>query len=205
MRKVVYIVLVFFVLGQQESNINPATKQTQKKLAPPKIKKVEDVIKGKVHIPGLISLYQDSVSGGLSMAINKSQIGEEFIYFVHAREGQLNAGVFRGNYRGSKIIKFNRYFNRVEFEIQNNSFYFDPNNPLSRAADANISTAVLASEFITAESDSLIMISADNIFLTEALHQITRGINPSAKNKNPFKLGRLIKNRSKYSSLKNYP
>ena len=76
---------------------------------------------------------------------------------------------------------------------------------MSRAADANISTAVLASEFITAESDSLIMISADNIFLTEALHQITRGINPSAKNKNPFKLGRLIKNRSKYSSLKNYP
>ena len=205
MRKVVYIVLVFFVFGQQASNITPTSKETEKKLAPPKIKKVEDVIKGKVHIPGLISLYQDSVSGGLSMAINKSQIGEEFIYFVHAREGQLNAGVFRGNYRGSKIIKFNRYFNRVEFEIQNNSFYFDPNNPLSRAADANISTAVLASEFITAESDSLIMISADNIFLTEALHQITRGINPGAKNKNPFKLGRLIKNRSKYSSLKNYP
>ena len=49
MRKVVYILLVFFVFGQQASNITPTSKETEKKLAPPKIKKVEDVIKGKVH------------------------------------------------------------------------------------------------------------------------------------------------------------
>ncbi len=210
MRKIIPLFIVFFVFAQETNNSIPASKETEKKLkniltAAPKIKKMEDAIKGKVHIPGLISLYQDSVSGALSMVINKSQIGAEFIYFVHAKEGQLNAGVFRGNYRGSRIIKFNRYFNRIEFEIQNNSFYFDPNSPLSRAADANISTAVLASEFITAESDSLVMISADNVFLTEALHQISRATNPMAKNKNPFRLGRLVKNRSKYSNLKNYP
>ena len=210
MRKIIPLFIVFFVFAQETNNSIPASKETEKKLkniltAAPKIKKMEDAIKGKVHIPGLISLYQDSVSGALSMVINKSQVGAEFIYFVHAKEGQLNAGVFRGNYRGSRIIKFNRYFNRIEFEIQNNSFYFDPNSPLSRAADANISTAVLASEFITAESDSLVMISADNVFLTEALHQISRATNPMAKNKNPFRLGRLVKNRSKYSNLKNYP
>ena len=212
MRKTISLCLVFFVFifGQEARSSAPTSKEAEKKLkniltAAPKIKKVEDVVKGKVHIPGLISLYQDSVSGGLSMAISKSQIGIEFIYFVHAKEGQLNAGVFRGNYRGARIIKFNRYFNRIEFEIQNNSFYFDPNSPLSRASDANISSAVLASEYITAESDSLVMISVDNVFLTEALHQITRATNPMAKNKNPFKLGRLVKNRSKYSKLKNYP
>ena len=32
MRKVVYIVLVFFVFGQQASNITPTSKETEKKI-----------------------------------------------------------------------------------------------------------------------------------------------------------------------------
>ena len=212
MRKIIslYVVFFVFIIGQEAITKNTESKDAEKNLkklltAAPKIKKIEDVVKGKVHFPGLISLYQDSVSGKLFISLKKNQIGKEFIYFVHAEEGQLNTGVFRGNYRGARIIKINRYFNRVEFEIQNNSFYFDPANPLSKASSANISTAVLASEYITAESDSLIMVSVDNIFLTEALHQISRSVNPLSKNKNPFKLGRLVKNRTKYSKLKNYP
>lgn len=212
MRKIIslYVVFFVFIIGQEVTTKNTESKDAEKSLkklltAAPKIKKIEDVVKGKVHFPGLISLYQDSVSGKLFISLKKNQIGKEFIYFVHAEEGQLNTGVFRGNYRGARIIKINRYFNRVEFEIQNSSFYFDPANPLSKASNANISTAVLASEYIAAESDSLIMVSVDNVFLTEALHQISRSVNPLSKNKNPFKLGRLVKNRTKYSKLKNYP
>ena len=176
-----------------------------KQPAPPKIKTMEEGLKGKKEIPGLITLCQDTATGKLSMVLKNEQLGKEFVYFVHARDGQLNAGVFRGNYRGERIITFNRYFNRIEFEVQNNAFYFDPDNPLSRAADANITTAILASEYVVAQSDSVVMVDVDNVFLTEALHQITRGFIPGGGNKNPFKLGRLIKNRSKYALLKNYP
>ena len=139
------------------------------------------------------------------MLINNDQIGKEFIHFVHGLNGQLNTGVFRGNYRGARVLKLNRYFNRIEFEVQNNAFWFDSDNPLSRSADANISTAILASSPIVAEKEGNVLIDIDNIFLSEALHQITRGVIPGGPNKNPFKLGKLAKERTKYAAIHNYP
>ena len=156
MKKIISLIVFSgaLIFGQEpKENQSPATNATgsgAKSPAIPKIKNMEDGLKGKKIIPGLITLYQDTATGKLSMVLDNDQLGKEFIYFVHARDGQRNAGVIRGSYRGSKIITFNRYFNRVEFEVQNHSFYFDPSNPLSRAADANITTAILASEFIIA-------------------------------------------------------
>ena len=61
--------------------------------------------------------------------------------------------------------------------------YFDENNPLSRASDANVSTAILGSSQIVAEKEGKLLIGVDNLFLTEALHQITRGFVPAAVKK----------------------
>ena len=187
---------------KDESNNGSKEKEKTKAVNP---KTITEFIKGKREIPGLITLYQDTLSGKLSMVISNDQIGKEFIYFVHGINGHPNTGVHAGNYRGSKIITLNRYFNRVELEVQNHSFYFDPESPLSRSADANIATAILASELILAKSDSAVAINVDNMLLSESLHQITRGISPNNTNKNQFKLGKLIKDRSKYVQLKNYP
>jgi hypothetical protein len=96
-------------------------------------------------------------------------------------------------------------FDRIEFEVQNNSFYFDPENPLHRSSDSNISTAILAASYIVSKKDGDLLIGVDNVFLTEALHQITRGLVPGSPNKNPFKIGRLAKERTKYTDIKNYP
>ena len=76
---------------------------------------------------------------------------------------------------------------------------------MSRSAGANISTAILASSHIVAEKEGNILIGVDNIFLSEALNQITRGFIPGGTNKNPFKLGRLAKDRTKYAGIHNYP
>jgi hypothetical protein len=123
---------------------------------------------------------------------------------VHGLNGQFNAGVLKGGYRGARVMKLNRYFNRIEFEVQN-AFWFDPESPLSKAADANISTAILASSVIVAEKDGKVLIEIDNVFLTEALHQISRGFVPGGTNKNPFRLGKLSRERTKYVGLHNYP
>lgn len=188
-----------------EAGTPSVTVGTPKPATPPKKKTMEEALKDKKEFSGLFTLYQDTTNGKLSMLIKKDQLEKEFIHFVHGLNGQLNAGVFRGNYRGSRIMKLNRYFNRIEFEVQNNAFWFDPETPLSRAADANISTAILASSPVIAEKDGNVLIDIDTIFLTEALHQISRGTIPGSKNKNPFKIGKLIKDRSKYASIKNYP
>ena len=207
-----FIIVPFLIAQDPPPSTDGATPKPG--ISPPAIKPMEEALKNKKEIPGLITLYQDTSNGKMHMLLKSDQLNHEYIYFVHGLDGQIDAGVFRGSYRGARIIKFKRYFNRVEFEIQNISLFFDPENPLSRAADANVSTAILASAFIIGEkkgsgeygkqSDAEVLIDVDDVFLSEALHQITRGTAPGDKT-NRFKIGKLVKNRSKYSDIKNYP
>ena len=171
----------------------------------PKKKTMEEALKNTIEKAGLFNLYQDTTSGKTYMLIKKAQLEKEFIHFVHGLNGQLNAGVFKGSYRGSRIFKLKKYVNRIEIEVQNNAMYFDPKNPLSRSSDANVSSAILASSLIVSEKNNEYLIDVDNIFLTESIHQISRGFIPGGVNKNPFKIGRLAKERTKYSEIKNYP
>ena len=198
--------MLSFLISQNPTQNKPPAGAAGKPPVPPKKKTMEEALKNKKEIEGLFTLYQDNENGKLHMLIKENQLGKEYIHFVHGVNGQLNAGVFKGNYRGARVFKINRYFNRIEFEVQNNSFYFDPESPLKKSAGTNISTAILASSFILAEKDGNILIEVDNIFLSEALHQISRGIIPGGTNKNPFKLGKLAKERTKYiTPIKNYP
>ena len=207
-RALIFSGLLFtYGFGQEENPGAADLKEAEQEKSNdmPKVKTMEESLKGKKEIPGLFTLYQDEKEGKLFMLITKEQLGKEFIHFVHGLNGQTNAGVMKGGYRGSTIFTLKRYFNRIEFEVQNNSFYYDPKNPLSKSSDSNISTAILASSNIISEKDGAVLIGVDNLFLTESLHQITRGFIPGGLNKNPFKIGRLAKERTKYEDIKNYP
>ena len=200
------IILIFsLALSQNEQATKPEVGESQATAKESKKKTMKEALKNTRSIEGLIALHQDSTKGKLYMSITREQLEEEFIYFVHGYNGHMNVGVGKGWPYYSRIIKINRYYNRIEFEIQNNSFYFDKSSPLSKSSETNITTAILASSPIISEENGLILIEADKIFMTESLHQITRGFVPGGKNKNPFRLGRLTKDRTKYKAIKNYP
>ena len=200
------IILIFsLALSQNEQATKPEVGESQATAKESKKKTMKEALKNTRSIEGLITLHQDTTNGKLYMSITREQLEEEFIYFVHGYNGHMNVGVGKGWPYYSRIIKINRYYNRIEFEIQNNSFYFDKSSPLSKSSETNITTAILASSPIISEENGLILIEADKIFMTESLHQITRGFVPGGKNKNPFRLGRLTKDRTKYKAIKNYP
>ena len=186
---IVISTLVVHIFAQPAANPNqpPPGGGQQKPAEPPKKKSMEEALKNKKEIPGFFTLYQDTTSGKLFMLVKKDQLNKEYIHFVHGLNGQLNAGVFKGSYGGAKVIKLNRYFNRIEFEVQNNALYFDPENPLHRSADANVSTAILAASYVVSEKDGSALIGVDNVFLSEALYQITRGFVPGVRTKTPLR------------------
>lgn len=103
------------------------------------------------------------------MIISEDQIGKEFIHFNQIANGVVDAGAFRGSYRGSKIFKIVKFYNKIEFVEQNTSFYFNPESELSKSADANISESVISSVKIEAEDKEkgLYLIKADELFLKE--------------------------------------
>ena len=59
----------------------------------------------------------------------------------------------KGSYRGSKIIKINKYYDKIEFTIENTKFYFDQNNPLEKSSKTNINTPIVVSEKIIGKNN----------------------------------------------------
>jgi len=189
--------------SKKKNKVEALAKPTKKDS---KEKKIEDLVKSSKKIEGLFTIYQDTITGSLQILINDDQINKEYIYFSQIADGVMDAGrIVRGSYRGSKVFKIKKYFNKIEFETQNNSFYFDSESALSKSKDANISNGNMASIKIEAhdKKKGLYLIKGDNLFLSETFSQIKRpkfpGASPTA-----FKLGSLSKTKTKINAIKNY-
>ncbi len=156
---------------------------------------------------GLFPVYRNTKTGEVFLEIATSQIGREFIYFTYTENGPAETGHFRGNFRDNRIIVLNRKFDRIEVEAVNTSYYFDPANPLSRAADANIARAPIGSVKIAAESEDgqRVLISADALLKGQALHQITPWQSPEDKPGTNFALGELSDSKTQIADFRSYP
>lgn len=168
-------------------------------------KSVSETVKDMMKTEGLFTFYRDSTTGSMKMVINQDQIDQEFIHFYYIENGATEASAFKGQFRGSRIFKIEKYFDRIEFVTQNTSSYFDPENALSKSADANFSRAIVFSGKIEAgdEKEGKYLINADDLFLKETVGMVKF---PSfSQNPRAFKLGSLSKSKTKYRGVKGYP
>ena len=172
-----------------------------------KPKTITEIVGSNKKFEGLFTLYQDTTNGTVHLLIKQAQLDKEYIYFTQTRDGVLAAGHFRGAFQDNRIFSIHKHFNRIEFVSENTAFYFDETNALKRAASANVSPSVLASQEIVAEDRDKgeYLIKADPIFLSESLYQVKPSPNPEAKPAQTFNLGTLSKDKTRYHSLKNYP
>ena len=210
MIKITQLVWLFLLLGltipaQAQESKKEDDKKEEKKKDP--FKKIAEVTKSCHKKEGLFNLYQDTINGKVYLELTSDHLGKEFIHFFHTENGSANAGWVKGSYGWETIFKIRRYFDRVEFVGQNPNFYFDPNNPLSRSANANITEPVIAVEKIVGASKKLdtMLIAAEGLFLNETFPQLTFGSPPGQGPKNPFKKGKLSKSKTRFHELKNYP
>ena len=112
---------------------------------------IASVVEGAARFAGFFDLYQSSDDGAVYLRIPTDNLDQELIYTATVTDGVVETGLFRGQYRDNKLIKLQRHFNRIDIVQPNTRFYFDPQSPLSRAADANAPDAVLAVMEIVAE------------------------------------------------------
>jgi hypothetical protein len=181
-------------------NTTPAKEKKEKP------KRIDELVKSHDVFDGLFTFYQDSTSGSLKMAVDFEHMDKEFIHFYYVENGVAEAGAFRGNYRGSRIFKIEKYFNTIQLVVQNTSSWFDPENALSKSSDANYSHAVIHSAKILGggEEDGAWLIDADDLFLKEAFGFVKMPPPPTASSKD-FSLGSLSSSKTKYRELRNYP
>ncbi len=164
---------------------------------------IADKTKSCRKLDGLFPLFQDTANGNVYLLLKKEQLDKEYIYFSYTVDGVVAAGHFRGSFRDNKVFNITRYFDRIEFAVINTGFYFDPKNPISKAANANISKAVLSSQKIVAEDAKKgeILLDGSSLFLSESLQQIKPSAFPGSQG---FQLGQLSKDKTKFISLRNY-
>lgn len=184
-----------------------AAQDDEKEDGPPTI---EAKTEGFERSDGLFPAFRDSKSGALYLEVSEAQLGEEFIAVSYAENGVLEAGAFRGQYRDNRVISIARYYDKLEVVEENTAFYFDEGNALSRAADANVSPAPLASLKIEAltpgegDAPDRYLIEAGPLFLTEALHQVKPSPRPDADPMG-FSVGELAGDRTRYDSVASFP
>lgn len=206
LRLSLFVTILLFLSISVDAQKKKKGKDSDKKENSDKPKKIADEVKGANKIDGLFTLYQDTISGSVNLLVKESQINKEFIHFYYIENGALEASAFRGQFRGSRIIKIEKYFNKIEISVQNTSSYFDPNQAISKSADANMSPSIVFSTEIKAgsKSEGGYLIEADKLFLTEALGMV-KSPSPVKPNPKAFNLGKLSKDKTKYSAIKNYP
>ncbi len=164
------------------------------------------MIADKKVISGLFTLYQDEKTGEHLLQLTEAQLNKPFLYFAQTLDGVTEAGHFRGAYRETKLIEFRRYFDRIDVISKTPRFHFDAQSALSRAADANISEAVLASLKIEKQEQDKFLVKANSLLLSEALHKISPWANPNDPNaKDRFKLGKLDDKKSRIVKHRPYP
>ena len=199
--KVNYLILMI-LLGSLGFAQKKDAQETKKK----KEKTIEELTASSHQIEGLFTIYQDTVTAAVKILIKEAQLNQEFIYFSQIADGVVEAGSFRGLYRGSTLFQIKRYFDKIEFVAPNTSFYFDPESPLSKSESANTSEALISSSKILKhdKEKGLYLINANDLFLSETLTRIKQPKRPGAS-PNAFSLGSFDKSKSKIETIKNYP
>ena len=211
LKKSVYTatLLIFIVFSFQP--INAQKKKKSKKVkAEASIEKKDDkksiidIAKKSISFEGLFTIYQDSITGDIKMVIKEDQIGKEYIYFSQIANGVTEVGANLGSYRDSKVFKVEKYFDKIEFIIQNTSSYFDPENPISKSSSANLSQGIIASLKIENSDKGLYVIDANKLFLSETFSQVKPSKRPK-QSPYAFSLGNLNKDKTKINRIRSYP
>jgi hypothetical protein len=207
MRNLLSLILIFFLVS---TSCPAAEADAEEKKKDDEQKSFAEIVANCDLKDGLFDLYQDREDGTVYLAISNDQLDQEYIQFSYVLDGIPALGLFRGNFLGEQVITVRRHFDRIEFVGENTSFYFDPDNAISKAAEANISSAVLASQKIvtTSEDKSLHLIKADDLFLKEIFAQIKASPDDDDdkdKKNDKLVLGDLSDERTRFSAIKNYP
>ena len=200
------LLLVSLVILISLPQLNAQRKKNKKDEEKPSADaKIKEKIKSCVAIEGLFTFYQDTVKGDTYWLINGDQLNKEFIYAANVIDGPTEAGYSRGSYWGTWIFTMEKHMDKIEIYKENTRYYFDPENALSKASQANINRPLVASIAIEAtnKDDKQYLLKANDIFLKEVFTQIKRSKRPG-RSSTAFSLGSLSKTKTKFKYIKSY-
>lgn len=167
------------------------------------IKPIEEIIKDWDKVEGLFPVYQDPKTGAVMLEVSQAQLNKNYLLTLQVVDAPISSGLARGSFGPDKVLQFRKRYNKIEMVIVNTNFYFDPESPLARAKDANVSDSIVAIENIKGQNEAkdIFVIDVTKLFMSEQLTKLThRNTRPNA-----FNLGGISKDKSRITKISNHP
>jgi len=193
-------------ISAQDKKKALATADSLKKvLAPPAKVGIAEKIKSSKKIDGLFTLYQDTVTGSLQMYVKKAQLDKDYIYQSFSMGGPTALYLNQNMIRNTMLFYVKKRNDKIEFLQKNTSFYYDKNNPVSKAANVDVSDAVFYSDKFSAEDKEGYLVSVDGLFVGDKLDPIKPVYPPTMPPGAVFNLGNLNVSKSNYNKVRSFP
>jgi len=185
-------------------SVKKAVIDSIKKATPAKTT-LEDKIKSSKKIDGLFVLYRDTVTGSLQMYISKDQLGKDYIYQSFSMGGPTTLFLNQNMIRSTMLFNIKKSDDKIEFLQRNTNFYYDKNNPVSKAANVDVSDAVFFSDKFSVEDKTGYLVSVDGLFIGDKLDPVKPVFPPGMPPGAVFNLGNLNTGKSKYDKVRSFP
>jgi hypothetical protein len=166
---------------------------------------IADKVKSSKKIDGLFTLYKDTVTGSLLMYVKKDQLGKDYIYQSFSMGGPTGLFLNQNMIRNTVLFHLQKTDDKIEFLEKNTNFYYDKNNPVSKAANVDVSDAVVYVDKFSASDANGYLIAVDGLFLSDKLDPVKPMTPPGLPPGAMFNLGNLNTAKSKYENVKSFP
>jgi hypothetical protein len=171
---------------------------------PPKAS-IKDKIKSSKKIDGLFAMYRDTVTGSLQMYVKKDQLGKDYIYQSFSMGGPTTLFLNQNMIRNTWLFYIQKSDDKIELLQRNTKFYYDKSNPVSKAANVDVSDAVFYSDKVVAQDSVGYLIAVDGLFLGDKLDPVKPIFPPTLPPGAMFNLGNLNTAKSKYQKIRSFP
>src|ERR1700752_3509448 len=159
------ILLSILVMGQVDKGNPPATKPADtSKPAAAKKTGITDKVKSSKKSDGLFTIYQDTATGSIQLYVKKGQLDKEYIYQSFSINGPTSLFLNQSMHRATFVFKIEKAFDKLEFSRVNTSFWYDPNNAVSKTKNVDKPDAIFYADKIAAQDDEGYLLAVDGLF-----------------------------------------
>ena len=154
---------------------------------------------------GFLKLYKNTEDDEYFLELKEDDLNKEFIYFAYSMNAPQAAGVSGGTLRNGYILEFRRFKDGLSLHKKNTYFSNETDNNIGKADLTNVLEAFLDKFEIVVEEDGGIIISVNDLFVSETLSAVSPNLPRQYREFIDLDLGRLDSSKTFINQVRNYP
>ena len=192
---------------EAEESAESAEQKNDKKKDKKEFESIEEFIEDGEYkkIEGFMNILHETEKDKYYLIIEKEKLNKEFIYFTYILNGPQAVGASGGSLGDGSILEFRKFKDDIGLYKINTKFTYDESNKISQSKLTNIIEAFMGRFKVVVKEEDKYLISADKLFLSEILTNVTPNIPKEFMEYYDLAIGKLSKEKTYIADIRNYP